>query len=274
MPVEDEFDLNLISDEQLDKLEQQADRLQKASDKIKQSQQDLGGSPADINFSQEDPASGGIFGGETGGFIGFSQGQKITGGVRGSSIRDKLSRSPAPFDPETGMFIQALDEVEAAMDLLRAEVNQNKAKIEQNVSRMSELIQAEREVLGGATQALGAVANPIGFLKGNLLGTLAKFAIPIGAVLTITTMVFELIKREFGPGGLFDVRKLVTDEVRQFNSLDDIIKFDRGEIYLGFQATIGQRSSDISSTEGKVDGIMRDMLRNEGDYRRVNFGDL
>lgn len=273
MPVEDEFDLNLISDEQLDKLEAQADRLQAQADRIKKATQDLAGAPVDIDLGEEEPETGGIFGGETAGFIGFKEAQKITGGARQSAIRDKYSRAPAPFDPEMG-FVKDMDQMQDAIDLLEAEVEKNREVIQQNTSRLTELSQAQREFFGKAQQAVGAFSNPMGFIRGNLFSALAKVAVPVGATLAIVTTVFELIKREFGPGGLFDVRKLVEDEVREYNSLEDIIKFDRGEIFLGFQSSIAQRTADIVNTENKVDGMMRDVFRNEGDYRRVQLGDL
>jgi len=272
MPVEDEINFNAITDEQLDALEAKADRAEKAKKKIDAA---MGGSPQDIFTDEAEAQSGGIYGGEQSPFIGFAQGQKITGGVRNNAIRDRMSKQPAPFDTEMDAFVQQLQQQVGdnsdALELLKAEVQENKRNAKNNQQLIGELRTAQQKATQGIMQGLGAARDPFGFMKSQAFGMLAKVALPVGAIIMIVTTVIEMIKKEFGPGGLFDVRKLVVDEVRQFNSMDDIIKMDRGEIYLGTQATLAQLAPDIGNGENKVIGFSRDILRNEGDYRRATF---
>ena len=264
MPVEDEFDISLISDEQLTKLEEQADRLERVSQRIKQASQDMGGAPIDIETpTQETGPSGGIFGGgEDEDVIGFKQAQKITGGVRSkSAFRDIMSRAPAAYDPEMKQFAMMIREQDLALDLLKVEVDANKRTIDQTLLQMRGL---QAKAVSGITQGLGAVRDPFGFMKSRAFGMLAKFAIPVGAVVMIATTVMEMVKAQFGPGGIFDIRKIILDETREYAFQSDLIDIDRGMIFFATANSINQKAPEFSNTEGKVDGHLKDILRNAG----------
>ena len=163
--VEEEIEFSLISDDYVDRMAERVKKLKEIAREAEEAKKALEGagiSPADIANEGGDPASGGIFGGETGKFIGFKQGQQIAGGVK-SSGRDTVSRSPAAHDPESGEFLKMQGDVEAmkeAIDLLKAENLKHKMTI-------GELKQKEAQVISGVNQALGAIRNPMGFAQGK-----------------------------------------------------------------------------------------------------------
>ena len=257
--VEEKIDLNLISDEQLDRLEAQADRLEKASQKVNQAMSDLSGAPVDIVGEINDD----VLPKGTGGFVGFKQGKLVRGGVRGQE--DQTGRAPAPID-DTGMFIdQLMTDVNAneeAINLLKAEM----AMVKDNQKiNLNEIRGMQQKGIGIAQQGLGAVRDPFGFAGGKLLGIAAKYALPIGAIIGITTGVIEFIKSQFGPEGLFDIRKLMLDEAREYMFQPDLIDIDRGTIYFATSGTINQQAPDFSNTEGKVYGHLKDIVRNPGE---------
>jgi hypothetical protein len=96
------------------------------------------------------------------------------------------------------------------------------------------------------------------------LGLASKFALPVGAVIGIVTMAVELIKSQFGPGGMFDVRKMMLDDAREFMFQSDLIDIDRGTIYFATASSLNQHAADISNTESKIEGVVKDVVRNPG----------
>ena len=244
MPVDDEVDLRTISSEELEQidreyeaLEQKARDIENTKNKIKASMAEAnaiaGGAPEDLGGTDN---TGGIFGGTPKGIKGFQRSKGRAPGVAMGG--DLLSGAGAPVQKEK--FVE--------------EVRRNSFELKKLQSQVSQSLQ----------QGLGAVGDPLGFLKSGAIAQLAKFALPVGAAITIATMVYTLVKQQFGPGGLFDVRKLVRDEVREFKSLDEIVKLDRGEVYFATATSLTQNAPDFSNTETKVDGHLKDILRNAG----------
>ncbi len=98
--------------------------------------------------------------------------------------------------------------------------------------RMNEIERGQEAVLREFQQGMSAVRNPIGFVQGRVMGIVGKL-IPIGMIITIAQQVFEIIKGMFGPGGVYDLRKLVKDEVTIFMDKEVYNKINRGEVYFG-----------------------------------------
>ncbi|KKK82986.1 hypothetical protein LCGC14_2797930 [marine sediment metagenome] len=143
-------------------------------------------------------------------------------------------------------------------------VRQRKEKVVTERNLVDMIKSKENQIAGMMQKGIGAASDPLGFLKSGAIGALAKFALPIGAAITIATMVFTMVKQAFGPGGFFDIRKLIRDEVREFKSLDELIKIDRGEVYFATDTSLSQNAPDFSNTQNKVDGHLLDILRNAG----------
>ena len=98
--------------------------------------------------------------------------------------------------------------------------------------RMGEIERAQEMALRQFQKGMGWVRNPIGMMNNQLMGLVGK-AIPIALIITIAQQVFEMIKTMFGPGGVYDVRKLVKDEVVIFFDTEVYNKLNRGEIFFG-----------------------------------------
>ncbi len=247
MPVEDEVDLRTISAEELEQinkdyeaLEEKAREIEQTKNKVKANMAEVnaiaGGAPTDVGQSGTEDG-GGIFGGETSKFIGF---QQAKGRAKGDVVR-----------PGSGLVAGAAP-------------IQRKEKIITERNLVDILKQKEHEITNRLQQGLGAVGDPLGFLKSGAIGQLAKFALPVGAAITIATMVYSMVKESFGPGGFFDIRKLIRDEVREFKSLDELVKLDRGEVYFATATSLSQEAPDFGNSELKVDGHLKDILRNAG----------
>ena len=224
---------------------------------------------------------------DVGGKVYFKQGKKIYGSVKGQDNKD--NRTPAPIDAKTGQFLQnmekkyanqakvvqkLIDEVKSGK-LTLGEMENHKRKIQKltlDVSQISkttnekiqEIKNVQQTILSNVNQGLSAVKNPLGFAQGKLFATAAKFALPVAAVLAIAETVSTMVLAQFEPGGLFDVRKVILDEAREFSFQSDLIDIDRGTILFASTATLSQRGPDFANTESKVYGHLKDVLRNAG----------
>lgn len=105
--------------------------------------------------------------------------------------------------------------------------------------------------------------NPLGALQGKVTGLLNKF-IPLAIITTIVDQVHARILKEFGPGGRFDIRKMVQDFVLEFIPIELVIARDRGEEFFGSAQNLTQGAPEFSNTERLQEGRVRDLQRNMG----------
>lgn len=97
-------------------------------------------------------------------------------------------------------------------------------------------IRAQAQVgLGMAGKGLGIMKNPLGSMQNMLMGVAGKF-FPVMMAITVATTVYSMVVAQFGDGGLFDVRKLVTDQVKEYFDLEFVNQVNRGEVFFGFGA--------------------------------------
>ncbi len=233
MPVEEDIDLNTISEEELEKLVGQAEKMEAAAEKAEKAKHKLQNLVAGV-----DPLGSPLASGAVGGIFGGA----VVG--RGKTI---------PITAESGLLSGA-----------GAPLARGREKVVTERKLFDILNKKESEILNKISMGIGGVRDPMGFLQSGALGALARFALPVGAVLTIATMIFEMIKKQFGPGGIWDIRKMVLDETSEFMDQHDLIDIDRGTIYFATTKGIHQEAPDFANTERLVDGHLKDILRNEG----------
>jgi len=111
----------------------------------------------------------------------------------------------------------------------------------------------------GATDPQGLMQDAIGtFLKGSR-------AIPIiGAIIASSIAVFKAIEKEFGPGGIFDLRLKVLDAVKSILGLLHLIDIESGEVFMAADTSTPFAVAHTNNTETKRDGHVR--------YNQVTFG--
>ncbi len=143
--------------------------------------------------------------------------------------RDKSSKSPIQQLSQFQKLMQQSMEKQRKHDQRIKKVETQREHI---MRRMGEIEKAQEMALRQFQKGLGVVRNPLGFMQGQLMGLVGK-AIPIALIITIAQQVFEMIKTMFGPGGVYDVRKLVKDEVVIFMDTEVYNKINRGEIFFG-----------------------------------------
>ena len=233
MPVEEDIDLNTISEEELEKLIQQAEKMEAAAEKASRAKTKIQGLVAGVSpLGMGTGGVGGIFGGDD--VIGKGKAIPIPKG--------DLAKGVAPYQREN-IINKILTH-------------------EQEIANMKKL---QNQIISQASQGLGAFRDPLGFLQNNILGQLGKFALPVGAAIGIATTIIAVVKEMFGPGGLFDVRKLVKDEVSEYFELNIINAINRGELFLGNTAEIRSGApTGPASTSRASYGHLNNILKRMG----------
>lgn len=114
-------------------------------------------------------------------------------------------------------------------------------------------------------EGLGFLTDFQGSVYSKLLG-FANKAVPVGFVISIATAVFGLIESQFGAGGIFDIRKLVRDQVKSLVSLEFQTNVVAGEVLFMGNPTLVQGIPDnlTSNTEDLRNGQRRFVLRSNG----------
>ena len=103
------------------------------------------------------------------------------------------------------------------------------------------------------------VSNPKAFVETTLNDLLQSTrAIPIiASIIAFGGVLFKLIEREFGPGGIFDLRVKVHDIVRTIVGLKQLLDIDAGEIIMTADTRLTTMPPETSNTESLRDGHVR-----------------
>ena len=252
MPVDEDVNLNQpLSAEDLKQLDREAKEMEKAVAKMEKeaikaekAKNKIGKTITEVNqlaghntpfgdlgeFSERESSSG---------LLGTPHGRNADGampiGRQGMRAGEQVDNSPMGMEEKNiDMFIQQIKIEQAEA---KKERDEAKKEREHNASMIKNAQDITGDVQSFESQSFGILNNPKGMAIGKLKGVLGKSV--YGA---IALMVFELgqkifddIMRElkglFKAGGIYDVRKLVRDEVHYINSLDHILKMEEGMIY-------------------------------------------
>ena len=107
--------------------------------------------------------------------------------------------------------------------------------------------------------------NPLNAIKSQGMGFLQSI-LPVAAITSFAATVFDLVwkrlEKEFGPGGRFDIRKLILNQVYDLLDIKRRIQRDRGEVYFAsaHSSLTYQGAPGVSNTENKTDSHLRDVL--------------
>ena len=102
-------------------------------------------------------------------------------------------------------------------------------------------------------------SNPKAFVETTLNDLLQSTrAIPlIATIVAFGGVLFKLIEKEFGDGGIFDLRVRVHDIVRAIVGLKQLMDIDAGEVIMSADTRLTTMPPETSNTESLRDGHVR-----------------
>ncbi len=122
----------------------------------------------------------------------------------------------------------------------------------------------QRAVIGkiqkGESEFFAVGRNPIGFGMGKMTGMLAKggiYGLIAVAVLSMAQQIFEEVKKLYGPGGPFDIRKQMLDRDREITELSHILDRRAGRVFFTSDVELQQGVPEFSNTERLRDRAVR-----------------
>lgn len=239
----------------IEQLEKEAIKAEKAKNKIGRTIKEvnelamhksaLGGIGGNEPFLQQEgmggmiPGAGDISGGRTG--FGTGQERSATGGMQ--------------------QRIQQLEAQMLELEKGRKKIdNQSKKERMENTRKIAMNRKALAKAEGNIQEALSFSRNPMGAIMGRFRGAVggAGMAGVIGLfALAVAEQVFEIIKKEFGPGGRFDVRKMMLDRDREIDDLQHIIDRRAGRVFFTGDIELKQGVVETSNTERLRDRMIR-----------------
>lgn len=117
--------------------------------------------------------------------------------------------------------------------------------------------------LGKTSSFLSDPKGAIADIVGELFQT--SRAIPIlGAAIGLGVVIFKLIEKEFGDGGLFDLRVRVKDIVRSIVGLKNLLDVEAGEVFMSPDTRLTTMPPETNNTESRRDGHVR--------YNQITLG--
>ena len=151
------------------------------------------------------------------------------------------------------------------------EINKNKVKLSEADIERERILKEFNSMSGEVKNVYGQVSsfrgNPLGFGMGKIKGLLGKAGI-YGAVAMVAwemgesmyNQIMTEIKNQFKAGGVYDTRKLVEDQINEYNSIAYLTKIKSGQII--FTADAGQdlvqgQTDGAYNTRNLVDGHLR-----------------
>jgi len=177
-----------------------------------------------------------------------------------------------------GELYDIIIEILAEQEEAKKEREDNKKKITENEQAILDAkadIKQARAQVGQAQGVVGEInsfrASPVGAGKSKIMGMLGKFGVygilaqfAIQMAEQTFNQVMTEIKAQFKAGGVFDTRKMVQDQLLEYNTISYLTKLRSGQVF--FTADAGQ---DLRQGAPRGTNNTRDLR--DGHLRFIQF---
>jgi len=105
----------------------------------------------------------------------------------------------------------------------------------------------------------GFFQDPGGFVTERLLEILKdnRWIPVLGAIIGLSLLIFKIMEKQFGPGGIFDLRVRVKDIVSAIVSLKNLMDTDAGIIFMTADTKLTMMPPETTNTEWSRDGHVK-----------------
>lgn len=186
-------------------------------------------------------------------------------GMRSGEQKDRT-----PFGQTVSDQQKFNDEIKLRQVEINKELEELKRKQMEDRQKINDVRDAESKINNIEGDMLGLMNNPRGLALGKVKGMIGKSIYGIIAVMVLefAEKIFNDIMREikgmFQAGGIYDVRKLVKDEVHTIGSLDYILKMNEGMMYFS------SNSSEVLRQGSWANANTRDLEYGHKQFLRMN----
>jgi len=130
-------------------------------------------------------------------------------------------------------------------------------KLREKVEGLEKTDSDQTLILDNLTEKVGefsnALRNPGDFVLNAITKVLGRNLVKamgaIGAIILLATVIFNIVKKNFGPGGVLDIRKIIKDEAATIPNLNTMIEIRAGKVFFSSDVRVGQRVLQNSATE-------------------------
>ena len=259
MPVDDEVNLDApdgISQDDIDRMHSQADELERIADK----------SEANAEIIRKNMK---VFEGKS-----FKEIDAVTG--------DVASKESGATGEISGDAEQRLNEIEERQKEILILLNEAKEGREKNREKLTDLEKQQQEQMRQFNSTSGDISNV--WAKGkswttnpvqNVMQTVKRMAMRAGIYGAIAVFALEMVekavdeaiamfKRNFEAGGVFDVRKVIENQVKEYQSLNYLTSIKNGNVI--FTGDAGQ-----DMVQGAVRGAFNTRDLRDGHLRHIQM---
>ena len=251
MPVDDEINLDDpegITQNDIDRMVEQADELERIAYTSEKNAETI-----KKNIK--------VFEGRS-----FKEIDAVTGEAKDLNIGDDTD-----LRKQIAEIYEWMDEAKSERQSNLDEINKNKVKLTEADMERERILKEFKSMSGEVRNVYGQVSsfrgNPLGFGMGKIKGLLGKAGI-YGAIAMVAwemgesmyNQIMTEIKNQFKAGGVYDTRKMVEDQINEYNSIAYLSKIKSGQII--FTADAGQdlvqgQTDGAYNTRNLVDGHLR-----------------
>ena len=256
---------NLLSNE--DKLLADAvkkvEQIEKEAEKAEKARTRIGKTITEVNQLAEYRSALANFGGTENFEEGEGRGFEALGGRDAFTGKLKTGRTGFGTGQEKspmGTIIQLqaqLEEAEKMAETRKKEVNKKLAEQAKALAEQKGIVSSMQKDFN---EVLSFTRNPMGLITGKLTGFLGGAGVAglIAVIsLAVADQIFEMVKKEFGPGGRFDVRKEMLDRDREISEMEDILDRRAGRVFFTSDNELTQGAPQFSNTERLRDRSIR-----------------
>jgi len=250
-------------DKLLDSAVKTVEKINKEAEKAEKARLKIGRTIKEVNqLAEHQSALAGVGGEEQfaeeereGGFAGFG-GRGAIAGVISKGRRTGQGKEQSPLGRLEAMEVGLLE----AKKIADVERKKNLKAIQANMKSIADNKKLISTVQKDVGEVLQFSRNPAGFLGGRLRGIVGKAGIAgfIAIVaMQVAEQVFEYIKEQFGPGGVFDIRKEMEDRDKEMIEMSHILDRRAGRVFFTSDTELRQGIAQDSNTERLRDRMAR-----------------